>query len=77
MQNYNKYFNVASDINIFLIIVHCFLKIITTCIKTDGYSLWIIVSNRAELFLLFAIDVTGIKENGFDLLRLGIKVIAQ
>ena len=26
MQNYNKYFNVASDINIFLIIVHFILK---------------------------------------------------
>ena len=26
MQNYNKYFNVASDINIFLIIVYFFLK---------------------------------------------------
>ena len=26
MQNYNKYFNVASDINIFLIIVYFFFK---------------------------------------------------
>jgi len=26
MQNYKKYFNVASDINIFLIIVYLFLK---------------------------------------------------
>ena len=29
MQNYNKYFNVASDINIFLIIVYFILKIVT------------------------------------------------
>ena len=36
MQNYNKYFNVASDTNIFLIIVHFILKKTTTSSKADG-----------------------------------------
>ena len=36
-----------------------------------------IKSYRSELFLLLAIDITGFVENGFDLLRLCIKVIAQ
>ena len=40
------------------------------------YSLFI-KSYRSELFLLLAIDITGFVENGFDLLRLCIKVIAQ
>ena len=35
MQNYKNYFNVASDINIFLTIVHFILKK-TTCTKADG-----------------------------------------
>ena len=29
----------------------------------------IIISYRSELFLFLAIDVTGFKEDGFDLLR--------
>lgn len=37
MQNYNKYFNVASDISIFLIIVYVFLKIETFGSGYDHY----------------------------------------
>jgi len=36
MQNYKKYFNVASDINIFLTIVHFIFKKITTSNEADG-----------------------------------------
>ena len=36
MQNYNKYFNVASDINIFLTIVHFIFKKTTTSGRADG-----------------------------------------
>ena len=37
MQNYKNYFNVASDINIFLTIVHFILKdvIVSICPKID------------------------------------------
>ena len=46
MQNYKKYFNVASDINIFLIIVHFILKKITT-------------SNGADLIVVSFYEVEG------------------
>jgi hypothetical protein len=33
-------------------------------------------SNWSELFLLFVKDIAGFAKDGFDLLRLGVEVIA-
>ena len=40
MQNYNKYFNVASDITIFLNNRTFYLKKTTTSGRADGYNLF-------------------------------------
>ena len=57
MQNYNKYFNVASDINIFLIIVYSILKIDTYCFFLRGRGL--LTGSASDLAASICSDING------------------